>query len=148
MYLHNRWADFNEILTQYSWGLGCVRSSNVILATRGHHWHHDMMVAPPVLVVQGLGCVVSKFGEDLSSGSKVMAQNVYCLYLACLDHHYGILTEIGTYSQSLKVLCLLKILFHILCFPSISQTQRKVTKIQCCMASSLIEMKVHYILFS
>ena len=36
-----------------------------------------MMVVPPVLVVQGIGCVVSKFGEDLSSGSKVMAQNVH-----------------------------------------------------------------------
>ena len=46
------------------------------LATRGHCQHHNAMVAPPILVVQGLGCVVSKFGEDLSSGSKVAAHFV------------------------------------------------------------------------
>ena len=31
------------------------------------------MVAPPVLLIQGLSYVVSKAGEDLSSGSKVIA---------------------------------------------------------------------------
>ena len=46
------------------------------LATRGCHWHHDVMVAPPILVVQGLGCMVSKFGEDLSSSFEVRVQNV------------------------------------------------------------------------
>ena len=44
-----------------------------ILATRGNHWHCNVTVAPPVLSAQGLGCMVSKFGDDLSSGSKVMA---------------------------------------------------------------------------
>ena len=43
-----------------------------ILATTGHCWHHDVMVAPPVLSVQGLGCMLSKSGEDLSSGLKVI----------------------------------------------------------------------------
>ena len=43
-----------------------------ILATRGCHQHHSMTVAPPVLSVQGLGCMLSKSGEDLSSGTKVI----------------------------------------------------------------------------
>ena len=45
---------------------GCFGHQGVPLAIH-------MMVVPPVLSVQGLGCVVSKFGEDLSSGSKVIA---------------------------------------------------------------------------
>ena len=57
-----------------------------ILATRGHHQHHDMMVAPPVLLVQGLGCMLSKSGEDLNSGSKVMGQNVNDVYFPQFWH--------------------------------------------------------------
>ena len=54
-YLHNRWVDFNEILTQYSWGLGDVFGhSNVILATSGCHQHHDTVVAS---LMAPLGCV-------------------------------------------------------------------------------------------
>ena len=67
VWFHNCWVDFNEIFTQYPWD-GVVS----IFTTRGCHWHHNVMVAPPVLSVQGLGYAVSKFGEDLSSGSKVI----------------------------------------------------------------------------
>ena len=43
-YLHNRWADFNEILTQYPWG-----GVDPIFTTRGACQHHDVMVAPPTV---------------------------------------------------------------------------------------------------
>ena len=83
VYLHNRLVDFNEILTQYP--LGDVWNTVMsILATRGYHWHHNVTVAPPVLSVQGLGCMLSKSGEDLSSGSKVFV---------------SVMLKIGTYSQ-------------------------------------------------
>ena len=55
----------------------CLELSNVIFGHQRCHQHHSTIVAPPVQAVQGLGSVVSKFGEDLSSGSEVVAQNVY-----------------------------------------------------------------------
>ena len=72
-WFHNQWVDFNEIDTILLGHWGCVGNTVMsILATRGHCQHHNTMVAPPVLLVQGLGCMLSKSGQDLSSGSKVM----------------------------------------------------------------------------
>ena len=54
-----------------------------------------------------------------------------------LDHHYACLELEHTHRDSESFV------LYILCFPSNSQTQRKLSKIQCLGHPVFIEMKVH-----
>ena len=93
-----------------------------ILATRGHHWHHDTMVAPPMAP---LGCVqCAKFQSCSINSMGGRAKNINCpwssLCMLRLEHTHRD-KQHSTVSQTFSFVSV-KILFHFLS-PS---KQRKV----------------------